>query len=81
MESESHVLALAFDTDDPQFARGVEIGRLWERLRVEVEPVVEMVHVANAEMILRMAEALQRPVVSDEHDVVWMTVSFSAVAG
>lgn len=68
MESESHALAVAFDTGDPEFARGVEVGRLWERLRAEPEPVVEMVHVGNAEMVLRIAEALQRPAVSDEHN-------------
>ncbi len=78
MESENHALALAFDTDDAEFARGVEIGRLWERLRAEAEVVVEMVHLANAEMVLRIADALGRPVVSEEHDATWMTVRFGA---
>lgn len=76
MESESHALALAFDTDDPEFARGVEIGRLWERLRGDPEPIAEMVHVHNAEMVLRIAEALDRSAISDEHDATWMSVQF-----
>lgn len=76
MESESYGLALAFDTDAPEFARGVEIGRLWERLRVEPGLVDEVVHLANAEMVLRIAEALGREVVSREHDDTWMTVRF-----
>ena len=77
MESENYALALAFDTDEPEFARGVEIGRLWERLRVEPGLVDEVVHLANAEMVLRIAEALGREVVSQEHDGTWMTVRFS----
>ncbi len=76
MEPESHGLALAFDTDDPEFARGVEVGRLWERLRSEPGSVIEMVHVSNAERGLRVAEALSRPVASYEHDGTWMTVRF-----
>ncbi len=69
-------LALAFDTDDAEFARGVEVGRLWELLRSEPGPVTETVHVVNAEMVLRIAEALGRDVVSEEHDPTWMTVRF-----
>ena len=73
-------LALAFDTDSPDFARGVEIGRLWEQLdRAHPADMVEqVVHVANAEMVLRIAEARGRAVSSDEHDGTWMTVRFAA---
>lgn len=48
---------LAFDTDDPEFQRGFEIGMLWERLTAG-----GMCHMAvsvnNAEMVLRVAETL-----------------------
>lgn len=61
-------LALPFDTDDPEFARGVECGRLWEQMEaVErehqegVEParlgIVQVIHGTNAEMVMRMCEA------------------------
>ncbi len=76
MEPQLHALALAFDSDDPQFARGVEIGRLWERAQACAGPFEEMVHVRNAEMVLRISDALGRSVASDEHDSTWMTVRF-----
>ena len=76
----SYALALAFDTDDPQFVRGVEIGKLYERLALDPDAHEQTVHVANAEMVLRIGEALGREVESEEHDDVWMTVRFSAAA-
>lgn len=72
-------LALAFDTDSREFARGVEVGRLWEELRADSGAEVDqMVHICNAEMMIRMADALGRDVSSEEHDSTWMTVRFSA---
>lgn len=64
---------LAFDTDDPQFARGVEIGRLWEMLRNHDDEFVQEIHATNAEMVLRMADATGRSVEAEEMDGdVWM---------
>lgn len=72
-------LALAFDTDSTDFARGVEIGRLWEQLHARPDQEVDqLVHAANAEMVLRLAEACGRVVKSEEHDAIWMTVRFEA---
>lgn len=55
---------LEFDTDDPSFARGFEAGRLWSILR-HFQAAGELValdaqpfHASNAEMMLRMLEAL-----------------------
>lgn len=74
-------LALSFDTDSLEFARGVEIGRLWEQLQAAPdEPVEQDIHVVNAEMALRLGEALGRDVSSAEHDSAWMTVTFRPVA-
>jgi hypothetical protein len=78
MKQENHALALAFDTDAPEFARGVEIGRLWERLRLDAAPADEMVHIANTEMLLRIGDALGRAVTGEEHDEIWMTVRFGS---
>lgn len=69
-------LVLEFDTGSTRFALGFEVGRLWEKLKATDEPVEEMIHTANVEMALRMAESLGRPVVSEEHDETWMTVRF-----
>jgi hypothetical protein len=78
MAEASYSLALAFDTDDPEFTRGVEIGRLWEQLRAEPDETVEQqVHATNAEMVLRMGEALDRPVRTSDDDGHWMTATFS----
>lgn len=73
-------LALGFDTDSPEFARGVEVGKLYEYLRWNPDEEFEQqVHLANAEMVLRIGEALDRPVQSVEHDDgTWMTVTFGA---
>lgn len=50
-------LALAFDRDDPEFARGVEVGMVMQRLAVEGAPMTATMHVSNAEMAMRLAEA------------------------
>lgn len=49
-------LALPFDTDDPEFRRGVEIGMLWARLDHE-DRFSATIHADNAEMVLRVMEA------------------------
>jgi len=72
---------LAFDTLDPEFARGVELGRLLERLRADPEPLSGLVHISNAEMVLRVADALGRPVVGEEYDGTWMIVRFAGAEG
>jgi hypothetical protein len=47
---------LRFDTDDPEFARGFEIGVLWERIN-SVGSCHMAVSAANAEMVMRVAKA------------------------
>lgn len=73
---------LPFDCDHGQFARGFEAGRIWALLceRPEAE-VDELVHVANAEMFLRMGETLQRAVRSDEVDETWIAIRFAPAGG
>lgn len=74
-------LALAFDTDDPEFCRGVELGKLYERLRLcPGEEVEQTIHATNAEMVLRLSEALGRPVSAVVLDERWMSVTFEAAA-
>lgn len=74
-----HGLLLPFDTDDPQFARGFEAGRIWAALRLMPdEPQEVVVHAQNAEMALRMAEATSRRVSGQSDDHAWITLSFEA---
>jgi hypothetical protein len=69
---------LAFDTDDPQFVRGFELGRLWGELRSDPEAeVTGYVHTSGAEMVLRMAEATRREVRSEELGEGWLSINFS----
>jgi hypothetical protein len=72
-------LLLPFDSADPEFARGFECGRLWALLRAEPDAEVEeYVHAANAEMLLRMAEATDRHVQTEDVDDVWVIATFTA---
>jgi hypothetical protein len=68
---------LPFDSDDPEFARGFELGRLWELLRERPEDeVLEYAHAANAEMLIRLGEATSRRVRSEELGGGWLSVTF-----
>ena len=61
---------LPFDTDDPEFRRGVEAGALWAHL--EHEPyVAKTVHADNAEMVMRIAEALKLPFSAEPSSGQW----------
>lgn len=71
MDHVEHSLLLAFDTDALEFARGFEAGRLWATIRGEPDEVEAVVHTTNAEMLMRMGEALDRVVVGEEIDGTW----------
>ncbi len=79
MQEHGHSLLLAFDTPGSDFVRGVEVGRLWERLKSD-DPVVEQVHASNAEMLLRMSEATGRALRADILDDEWLLAHFDAPA-
>lgn len=76
-----HACLLKFDTDDAEFARGFETGRLWALLRGTDDEVVETVHAENAEMILRLGEATDRHVRAVELDENWIEATFAEVDG
>jgi hypothetical protein len=48
---------LQFDTDDPEFVRGFEIGVLWERLNSDGRCHMA-VSASNAEMVMRVAKVV-----------------------
>ena len=68
---------LPFDSDDPEFSRGVAIGMLWERLKAEPYRFRQQIQAENAEMVLRISEATGRAVriISDVDD--WLDVEFA----
>lgn len=55
-------LVLPFDSDDPTFVRGVEVGRLYEMALRCPEQFDQLIHASNAEMALRIGEAVGRHV-------------------
>lgn len=59
-------LILAFDSDDPEFTRGFEAGRLWERIKADQTTWDEIIHATNAEMVMRMCEAESREFRADQ---------------
>lgn len=51
-------LILSFDTDEPEFARGVEVGMLHSTLSSTPQlPFSVTIHATNAEMVMRLATA------------------------
>lgn len=72
-------LKLPFDTDNPVFALGFELGCVWGHLQIDDGPQLITMHAANAEMILRIAEATGREVSSTELGNGWIAVQFGAV--
>jgi hypothetical protein len=69
---------LPFDTDEPEFVRGFEAGHVWTKLRGSDERQFS-VHADNAEMMLRIAEALDLCVSSEDldgSDGTWLEVTF-----
>ena len=78
MNAHGHASLITFDSDEPEFARGFEVGRLWTLLReYPGKRLEEYAHVANAEMLLRLADATGRTVQSEELDDGWLLVWFS----
>jgi hypothetical protein len=73
-----HEMLLSFDTDDKDFCRGFEAGRLWALARSDLDEFTETVGSSNIEMVLRIGEATDRHVVSEDLDDEWIAVTFGA---
>lgn len=66
-------LVLKFDTDDPEFTRGFELGQLWER--VEQQGYVDqLLHSENAEMVIRIAESKKLRFSAEDLGSGWLQV-------
>jgi len=66
---------LPFDTDDPSFTLEVELGMVWVHTGEGRREFT--VHVENAEMMLRVAEARGLSVRADPLGEFWLAVVFS----
>jgi hypothetical protein len=53
-------LVLPYDSDDPEFVRGFEAGRLWERIKHDRTTWSQIIHASNSEMVMRMCETESR---------------------
>jgi hypothetical protein len=71
----AYEVVLAFDTDDPQFVRGFEAGRLWERIKGDRATWDQMIHATNAEMVMRMCESEGREFSADVVTDDWVMVT------
>lgn len=75
--SESYSLILAFDSDDSEFVRGFEAGRLYEQLKENEDDRIEQtIHTENTEMAIRMAETFDRMFSAHVLDDNWVSVTF-----
>jgi hypothetical protein len=82
VDTAGHTCLLPFDTDDPEFARGFEVGRIWNALRAAPEETItEFAHASNVEMVMRLAEATDRKVAAVELDGEWLEATFSPSRG
>lgn len=70
-------LRLAFDSDDPEFTRGFEIGR-YDTLLQRDGAAEGYLHPENAEMALRLAEAHGCEVKAEDIGYGWMWVTFTS---
>jgi hypothetical protein len=75
-DAEPYRLVLPFDTDDPEFVRGVEVGMLHQRLCSERLPITATIHASNVEMALRLAEAHSASASADELGSDFLSVNY-----
>jgi hypothetical protein len=71
-------LALPFDTEHPEFARGFEAAATFKDLKATDEPLTVVMQGANTEMAMRIAEATHRKARSVDLDGDFIEVHFSA---
>jgi hypothetical protein len=63
-------LILGFDSDDEEFCRGFEAGRLYEQMK-DGEPFTQMIHASNTEMAMRICETAERGFKAESVDAEW----------
>ncbi len=73
-------LRLELDSDDPEFVRGCEVGRLQARVSLlPNETLREMVRQSNSEMLRRIAGGAGRSYTTERVDDEWVAVVINPV--
>jgi hypothetical protein len=75
-DSSAYGLVLPFDSDDPEFTRGVECGMVWTLLRYSDERTF-MAHTSNTEMLMRIGEATGYRFRAKQHGDDWIEVTYA----
>jgi hypothetical protein len=81
-EAEYH-LVFKFDTDEPEFARGFEAGKLYATIGdslfgvSELESAGFVIHHANTELVMRMAEKFNLSFTATEIDDEFVSVALT----
>lgn len=73
-------LILGFDTDEPEFVRGFEAGRLYELMR-DGAPFEQTIHASNTEMAMRICETHDRAFTAESLDDNWTQLEVAAEGG
>ena len=79
-DGERYGLVLPFDTDQPEFRRGFEVGNVWAHLHLEHGDREFMVHADNVEMLMRIGESLAISFAADIPCDGWVVVRYGAAA-
>ena len=78
--AEHYELSLEFDSDDPEFARGVEVGFMYEGVQMAMftgaSRFSRPIHASNAEMAMRIAESFNCEFSAEELDDNFVQVTF-----
>ena len=70
--------SLQFLTDDPKFALGFEMGRLWEQAKAETDDTfVTLIHAANEDQARLIAARTGWRVMMDSDDSGWTHIRFT----
>ncbi len=78
--TEGYECVLAFDSDDMEFTRGFEAGRVYESLKDRKHSDIEFqVHTTNQEMMERIAKATGYIIDALETDEEWTWVTLRFV--
>jgi hypothetical protein len=77
MSEADYGLILSFDSDDEEFCRGFEAGRIYEQIK-DGEPFTQMIHASNTEMAMRICETAGRSFRAEQVDDEWTDLTVDA---
>lgn len=75
-EDVEYGLVLPFDTDNPEFRRGIEVGIMWAELQAPGGQREFQIHADCAEMAIRLGEATGLQFRADPVNNDWVVVRY-----